>query len=209
MFLREIGGNRYERKSFDADGTLTSRTLIDVGMPEHHDGFVHVPVSATVYDPEGDVERELNSRWICQQDGQRMVMPVLFVAEAKDSSMRLVIAGDPVIYPHEPPAYLEDLRLTIKSEKGILSWLPGKSVVRITDRHIADDQNTQHGRYTIKEELELKIVVLGIPFRKIRRQSEETIDVEKGLVRQVLKAPDGSTSVISLLPENSHPDPKK
>lgn len=200
MFLREISGHRYERQTIGPDGSPTGREHIEVGRLRRRGDSVQLPVDITVYEANGDIGKRLRSVWTCRADRERMIMPVVFLLGKQDSTMRLTVRGDPILYPRRPPARLDDIELRVEPEAGLFSFLGGRSVVRITNRRVEAAEAGSPPGYTIIENVELKVFALGIPFRTTRLDSKEVIDPGLGLVRQTLRYADGSRSVIRRLP---------
>lgn len=203
MFLHEISGQRYERQTTSPDGSPTGRELIEVGRLRRRGDSVELPVDITVYEANGDVEKRLRSVWKCRADRGRMIMPVVFLLGKQDSTVRLTVRGDPILFPRRPTERLEDIELRVEPEAGLFSFLGGRSVVRITDRRVELAEAGSPPRYTISEKVELKVFALGIPFRTTRLDSQEVMDPGLGLISQTLRYSDGSRSVIRRLPRKT------
>ncbi len=210
MLIVEIAGNRYEQTSFDRRGRLTGRSRIVVGALRRasEERGVEVPLSITVFEPDGSSRKRFDSIWSCSRDRDQMVMPLLFMAPEAASRSRLRVEGDPILYPRElVSGRLPDIQLTLEPEAGALALFGGRSEVDITERHLTVSNENGSGVFEVTAQVELRVYALGIRVRARRFAATETVDPRAGLLRQVLRAESGSRTETRRLGEEDPAEP--
>ncbi|MEX0601287.1 MAG: type II toxin-antitoxin system HicB family antitoxin [Rhodothermales bacterium] len=91
---------------------------------------------------------------------------------------------------------LEDVRLQVSVEEGVLGFLGSNSRIHIRDRVVdvpsAPSPAEASHTYVVSATLHVRFYVLGLKVRDRRYGLEDVVETASGLRRQVLTSPDGS-----------------
>jgi hypothetical protein len=204
--MQAMAGATYERRVYDEGGTLRERQVMMLGdlEPDRTDmRFLAVPVEITSYDRDGNVTATTEVLWRCDGDSVAMLMTAAVHARAdRDIDVSIDTAGPPILYPDEirRERKLDDIEFTVRLKSGVLRLLGTRAKLAFTDRVARPGSATSRSRlasapYSITSSVLLRTLVLGIPVRRIRLESEETVDPEVGLVHHRLTLMDGGVSI--------------
>ncbi len=209
MLMEAIAGHVYARSTYLADGQLESRAQLRVGDTETEpDGGVTVTIdveSFTGLDEQGDVVR---LRWSCNPTAASMLMNILILAGADlRRDLRLEVDTPPLRYPDSATVQtvFEDILLNIRIRRGVLSLLGTRTRLLVTNRRVKSANALGRGSYTIASDVKATVFVLGLPVRRRRFESLETVQGGVGLVRQSVVFSSGGYTVIEALAEGNDP----
>lgn len=200
IFLVE--GNRYERKTFDAEGVLEGLQKLEIGQVSRVDEELEITVISRSFDPSGEATDSVQTTIRCRPEGADMVMNLLALIKPEGRSVRLRLNGGEIVYP-TAPAPLPDVVLEAKVEEGVVGFLGGRSQIVLRNRTVTDDVVTApgvsdpEGAYSIFSRIDMTFYVLGIRMGSKSYDAIETLAPGRGLIRQLLTAEDGS--VVSIL----------
>ncbi len=204
LFLVE--GNRYERRSFDADGTLEEVETLEIGQLSQLAEELEITVVSRSFLPSGEATDSVRTTIRCQPEGANMVMNLFALIKPEGRSVRLRFEGGEINYPTTPtPTSLPDISLEARVEEGVVGFLGGRSQIVISNRTLTDDiaggagNSELQDAYSITSRIEMKSYVLGIRMRSRSYESIETVSPDRGLIRQRLTADDGSTTSLELV----------
>lgn len=207
MPLLLVEGNRYERESSDAAGQRTARQTIEVGRLRSSGDELDVVVTVRDFDADGASSDSTQTTIRCRLDDADMVMNVLALLGPDARQVQVRITSGELRYPAEPTdGRLAPIVLDARLERGALGFFRGRSRIELRDRTVSDIQqsfspatNTYASTYTVTSRLEVRTYVLGVRVRSNSYRSVETIALGRGLVRQALTAPDGSSVALTLM----------
>jgi hypothetical protein len=112
------------------------------------------------------------------------------------------LTGGEIAYPARVARLdtLQDVSLEARVEQGVLGFLGSKSRLRLQDRVARPlAESSQQDAYLVTEALHMRFYVLGIKVRERTYRIEETIDPARGLLKQGLRAADGSSVTLERL----------
>lgn len=207
MLMEKIAAHRYERRAYDQDGTLTGRALFDISRiveAADRSGDLQLYIKVERFD---DADRSIGTDevvWSCNPGAARMFMNLLILlGDTAKQNLRLDVESAPLIYPaaYSPGATLEDLVLNIRIKRGILSLLGTGTRLTLSNRMLlpleASESPADRSGFRIVSDIEAKVYVLRLRVKRRRMRSEEWLDTENGLIRQVVTFSDGSYSEVT------------
>ncbi len=204
IFLVE--GNQYERRTFDAEGTLEGLQKLEISQVSRVDEELEITVISRSFDTSGEATDSVQTTIRCRPESASMVMNLLALVEPEGRSVRLRLKGDEIAYPTAPDTtLLPDISLEAKVEEGVVGFLGGRSQIVLTNRMVADPiavargDSDPEGAYSIISRIEMRFYVLGIRVRSKSYDAVETVAPGRGLIRQVLTAEDGSYTSLTLV----------
>ena len=193
MPLLLIEGNRYERRTLDEQGRLQKSQELEVGSISRIGDEIEIAVTVIGSDEAGGPTDTVRTTIQCRVADAAMAMSVLALVGAEGRRVRVRVTGGKVLYPSSPDAArLPPVSLEASVEQGVVGFLGGLSRITLRDRTVRPAEGPATG-YTLTSQLDLKFYVLGIRVRSQRYRMEEAINPDRGLVRQVLTASDGSS----------------
>lgn len=198
IFLVE--GNGYERRTFDAEGTLKGLQKLEIGQVSRVDEELEITVASRSFDPSGEATDSVQTTIWCRPEGADMVVNLLALIEPEGRSVRLRLNGSEIVYP-TAPVPLPDVVLEAKVEEGMVGFLGGRSQIVLRNRTVTDDVVTApgvsdpEGAYSIFSRIDMN----GIRIRSKSYDAIETLAPGRGLIRQLLTAEDGSAVSIQLI----------
>lgn len=208
MLMIELEGNRYLRREFDADGAVLDQQRILVGRVREEEDRLILPLSLEKLDTDGELRERSRIRLRCDPGAARMSMSLLlFSGTDGDLDAELQSEGEFMTFPVAPPdgARLPDLRIQVGLEKGALSFLGGRARIDLLDRRVSSE--APGSGYLVASRVEVRTYVLFIRVGSARYRSQEWVDPERGLVRHLLQAEDGSYSILERADEPRGGDP--
>jgi hypothetical protein len=199
MPLLLIEGNRYERRTLDEQGRLQKSQELEVGSISQTDGEIEVAVTVVGSDEDGGPADTVRTTIQCRVEDADMVMSVLALVGAEGRRVRVRVTGGEILYPSSPVAgSLPPVSLEATVEQGVVGFLGGRSRIALRDRTVQPAQGPS-AAYTLASRLDLKFYVLGVRVRSQSYSMEEAVALDRGLLRQVLTAPDGSSVELTLV----------
>jgi hypothetical protein len=207
MLLPLIEGNRYELKKYDKKGSLESYKILRIGKIQKDNQDFRVEIIAYNYNDKVTPQDSVRTRLECSNSAENMVMSILaFLANSGDGRVKLEITSNEELFPSElsKNKKLKDVYMEIKVEEGVLSFFGAKSKIAIRNRKLnlmnpPDLESKKAERYRLTSKLLIKVYALGITFKNIVYNVEEVVDIDKGLVSQVLKQSNGSYFDVKLI----------
>lgn len=199
LFLVE--GNHYERRTVDERGRLEKYEELEIGRLVRNGDEFEAAVTVRGFDEAGQATGAVQTTIRCRVEDANMVMTVLALLEPEGRRVRVRVTGEAILYP-PPPAQgaLPPVTLEADVEDGVLGFLGSRSRIVLRDR-MAQPVPDLGVAYTVDERLDLAFYVLGVRVRSRTYRAEETIAQGRGLVRQVLTGPDGSSVSLDLVTE--------
>ncbi len=196
LFL--IEGSRYARQSFDVNGDLERSQRLEISRLSRREESLEVQVTLYGSEENGQTPDTVRTTIQCRIREANMVMNVLSLILPEGRRVSVRVTGGEVLYPFRPPVpdTLEDVTLEVRVKQGIVGFLGGKSRMHFRNRRLQPSTFSsvpeEKVYYTITEDLHVNFYALGIKVRERSYRVEETIQPDLGLVRHVLRAPDGS-----------------
>lgn len=207
--MEALAGARYERRVYDKSKTLVKRQILKVGalMRDSEDpALAAVPVAVTTYDAAGAAVGTAKVEWRCDEESAAMLMTAaIYTGADRNLKFLLDMSSAPIVYPRRVVGTqrLNDIHATIKITSGFLKLLGTRTKLSFTDREAhalesgasSDDVKP----YLITSKILARIVILGIPIKRIRLQGRQWVDPQVGVIRQELTFANGTVSAIARL----------
>lgn len=95
-----------------------------------------------------------------------------------------------------------DVSLDIRVRSGMLALLGNRTRVKLHHRRIQPAEPPAAGRYIIDSEVDATVFLLGMPLKRRRFRSLETVQAGVGMMRQRMNFSDGSYAVIAPVDDN-------
>jgi hypothetical protein len=209
--LFKVQGNHYERRVYDLEGELIGRQLIAFDLMRFQDGECRLPVVLEVFEgadySQIREEYQIGIQVECAEP-HLIASLLVYKGDPNAQNLEIRIIGDGETYPSEPEddQRLADVHLVFRLRKGFLSLLGTKTEMQIADRRvrIPTDGVTSSGaptRYEILSSLEVRLYILGVPWKRERYTARQVVEQNLGLVEETLRRDDGTVSEVKLLPD--------
>jgi hypothetical protein len=200
MLLPLIEGNQYELKKYDKKGRLESYKIIKISKIRRDNQEFELEIITYNYNKESTLKDSVQTRLECGKSAENMVMSVLaFLGNSGDGNVRLEITSDEELFPTElsKDMNLKDVRMNIKVQQGALSFFGAKTKIAIRNRKLTmiDSPDVPEGEangYNLTGKMLIKAYMLGINLKSAIYDIKEVVEIDKGLVRQVIKQANGS-----------------
>lgn len=207
--MEALAGASYERRVYDKSGRLVKRQVLKVGdlvRDANDPALVAVPVAVTTYDARGAAVGTAKVEWRCDEESAAMLMTAaIYTGADRDLKIFLDMSSAPIVYPRSVVGTqkLKDIHATIKVTSGFLRLLGTRTKLSLIDRKAraleSADFPDDSQPYLITSRILARIVILGIPIKRIHLQGRQWVDPQVGVIRQELSFADGSASAIARL----------
>lgn len=212
-FVDRIAGNCYDRRVMDAGGRVTGHQRIRVHESANGPRGPEAPIDVVRFRAGGSdgalqVDDRYEFKLVGEIDGDAREEAALQIIGYVGSNSRVSLdfLDGVMIYPVEPchGERLPPVRLDLSVEGGLVALLGGRAEIRIKDRECrsADIE----GGYVIESTLDMRMYLLGVPFKKEHYSSRHLVDADRGLVWHILESPDGGRQELTMM-DNAACDP--
>lgn len=212
----QVAGNCYERTVRDADGRMTGHQRIRVRDPVDGPRGIQARIDVVNFKTGGAGGQRLR---VDDRFDFRMIGDISEGAQKEEAALQIIgyvgsrsrvaldVLGDTAIYPDGRcrGQRLPPVELDLSARGGLVDLLGGRAEIRITDRACRPAGNAvgSADAYLINGTLQLKIYLLGIPFKRERYTSRHLIDPGRGLVRHRLDNRDGGSQELVLVNQSA------
>lgn len=205
MPLLLIEGNQYSRESFDENGRLDESQRMEIGRVVQSADEIELAVKVYPTNGTGLPADTIRTTIRCQVLEANMVMSVLALIGADGRSVRIGVSGGEILYPASPAVgSLPSVELRATVEQGVVGFFGGQSRISLSNRTVQRPDG-QAGGYSLTTRIDLAFYVFRVRVRSRSYQMEETVEPDRGLVRQVLTASDGGSIVLTLADSSRRP----
>lgn len=207
MLLRLIEGNQYQLNDYDRQGNLQSSKMLTIGTIEKGDQEIEVEIVVYNYDDKSVLQDTVRTQLACSNAAENMAMSLLaFLGNSGDGVLKLDINPNDELFPADlsKNKKLKDIRMEIKVEQGVFSLFGAKSKITIRNRKLtlidSNESNSEKAQqYKLTSKLLIRAYALGINIKNIVFNVEETVDLSRGLIRQVARQARGGYFDLKLI----------
>jgi len=191
MLIEQIAGKEVVRKAYDEDKKLNSKQVFQVGQLQTIGNQLKVQLQVSLYDEDGGLTDKYTTQYTCEPGKSDVLLSVFpfarqgnaeYVIEASSSGFKKLYDFD------ADDKTLEDLRLEMSVESGILRFFGSKNLLSLTDRSLSKNEEG----FTLKSSLTLEAYLWGIRVKTIHYRVTEKLDKNKTLLSQMFMEEDGS-----------------
>lgn len=201
MLITEISGNKYEKKSYDENGSLRSYQMFHLGIIESKRGYYELPMWTYSYDGNKQLKDSAETRLRCDFENSNLNMNIFpFAEKAVNKTVILSTEGSHLIYPKNPETdnELEIVEFVMAIDGGVLDLFGSKTVIKLFDRKVIADQMDK-SKYVINSTMTIKSYLIGIRILAITYRVEELISNSKGILEQKFTEPTGAYFTLKLM----------
>lgn len=200
MFMFQVDGNNYTKKSYDKKGKLKSSQIFKVGEVKKDEGLHTMPLKVYSYDKNNKLKDSAETKYTCKPSAGEIFMNVFPFAEfSVNKTVKIELNSGNAFYPAtwETGQEIADISFSLSLEGGVLGTFGTSSKIRIYDRKITA-HDTLKNTYTITAKMEVKAYMFGLRMDTIEFTIEETVHPQKGIIKQYFKESTGEYFTIKL-----------
>ena len=193
--IYQIDESRYEMRNYDEDGKLQFYQIFNTGSVSENDNMYHLPIEMYSYDEEGELQDSTKAIYYSHPGDTVLVFFVHpFNDYSEGTEIKVDLKDTSAIYPVDSDTswQMEAIEFEMVIDKGLSSFLGGKSEVKISNRHIAPNDTLRDGQFQINSRIDLKLYVLNVKIMEYYYNVTEFVDRQRGVFRQKFKSGDGS-----------------
>lgn len=200
MFMFQIDGNNYEKKSYDKKGKLKSSQVFKVGKVKKKQEKYTMPLKVYAYDKHGKLKDSAKTEYTCKPSNHQILMNVFPFAEySANKTVKIELSSDNEFYPAKWGAgkEIQEISFELSLEGGVLGAFGTSSKIKIYDRKITTYDSVSN-TYTITAKMQIKAYIFGVRMDTIEFTIEETVHPQKGIIKQYFKESTGEYFTIKL-----------
>jgi hypothetical protein len=197
MPLALLEGDQYTRQTFAPDGTQEGHQEVTVSrLQRAGDQATEMEVTFYNYNEDGGVTDTLRTTITCRNVAAQMAMNITALLRPTGKQYDVRVTGEVLRYPRQVEASfsLPSVEMEIRVEDGMIGFLGGKSRIHLSDRQVRP--TPEGASFTVQETLNMRFYVLGMKVRERTYDLEETIAAPEGVVRLVLRGPEGYQTIL-------------
>lgn len=191
MPLALFEGDQYTRQTFAPNGTQEGHQKVTVSrLQRAGDQAMEMEVTSYNHNEDGGVTDTLRTTITCRNDAAQIAMSPYgqTVRRARDG-------GGPSLSPPGGGVVFSPQCRNGDSSGGRDDWVSGgKSRIHLSDRQVRP--TPEGASFTVQETLNMRFYVLGMKVRERTYDLEETIAAPEGVVRLVLRGPEGYQTIL-------------
>ena len=200
MFMFQVDGNNYTKKSYDQNGKLKSSQIFKVGEVKKTNRLHTMPLKVYSYDENNKLKGRAVTKYVCKPSAGEIFMSVFPFAEfSVNKTVKIKLNSSNALYPAkwEIAQEIADISFSLSLEGGVLGTFGTSSKILIYDRKITD-HDALRNTYTIMAKMQVKAYMFGLRMQTIEFTIEETLHPQKGIVKQYFKESTGDYFTIKL-----------
>lgn len=200
MFMFQVDGNNYTKKSYNNKNELISSQIFKVGEIKNEEGLRTMKLKVYSYDKNNKLKDSAEIKYTCKPSVGEIFMNVIPFAEySVNKIVKIELGSNDTFYPTtwQIGKEMDDISFSLSLEGGVLGTFGSSSKNRIYDRKITA-YDTLKNTYTITSNIEIKTYMFGLRMDTIEYTLEETIHPQKGIVKQYFKESTGEYFIIKL-----------
>jgi hypothetical protein len=200
MFMFQIDGNNYEKKSYDKKGKLKSSQIFKVGKVKKEKEQYSMPLKVYAYDKHGKLKDSAKTEYTCKPSNHQVLMNVFPFAEySANKTVKIELNNGNEFYPAnwETGKDIQEISFELTLEGGVLGAFGTSSKIKIYDRKITTYDSVSN-TYTITAKMQIKAYMFGVRMDTIEYTIKETVHPQKGIVTQYFRQSNGEYFTIEL-----------
>ncbi|HNT79590.1 MAG TPA: hypothetical protein PKH65_02825 [Bacteroidia bacterium] len=200
MFIFQIDGNNYTKKSYNKSSQLMSSQLFKVGKVNKYENKYQLEINIYEYNKNGLMEDSSSTTFICKPSQGIVLMNVFPFADANSNkTVQVELASGDHIYPTvwKVGEKIDDHSYSLSIEGGLLEVVGTKSKIKVFNRQITKS-DPEGITYTIASKVQIKSYMFGVNVNTLNFSIEEIINPKKGIIRQQFTEESGEYFIINL-----------
>lgn len=200
MFMFQVDGNNYTKKSYDKKGNLKSSQIFKVGKVKKEQQQYAMPLKVYAYDKNGKLKDSADTKYTCKPSDYQVLMNVFPFAEfSVNKTVKIKLNSGNEFYPAvwETGKEIPEVSFDLSLEGGVLGAFGTSSKIRIYERKITAHDTTKN-TYTITAKMQIIAYMFGLRMDTMEYTIEETVHPRKGIISQYFKQSTGEFFTIKL-----------
>lgn len=200
MFMFQIDGNNYTKKSYDKNGNLQGSQILKVGQVDKKVDQYTMTIKAYSYDKNGKMSTGSNTIYKCKPTDKLALMNIFPFADfGKNKTINVESKTSLIFFPTvwETGKKIDNISFSISIKGNSLVAIGTTAKIRITDREITTFDKLKSA-YTITSKMQIKVYAFGLLVNTISYSIEEIVNPNKGIIKQYFKEASGDYFKIEL-----------
>lgn len=200
MFMFQVDGNNYTKKSYDKKGKLKSSQIFKVGEVKKEKELHTMPLKVYSYDKNNKLKDSSETKYTCKPSAGEIFMNVFPFAEfSVNKTVKIELSSGNAFYPTtwQTGKEIADISFSLSLEGGVLGTFGTSSKIKIYNRKITAYDKLKN-TYTLTAKMQVKAYMFGLRMDTIEFTIEETVHPQKGIVKQYFKESTGEYFTIKL-----------
>ncbi|MDE3741106.1 hypothetical protein [Maribacter polysaccharolyticus] len=185
MLIGQISGRVVVRENFDKEGAFLNKQTFEAGETINKNEYYEIKVVTELFDKDKKSTDKYTTTYRCKPDeASIMVMAFPFSnPKSKATEINTVSEYFKELYDLEN---LEDIKLEMSFDSGLLNFFGSKSTIKIFDRKLDSNKNN------IKSKINIKAYALGIRIKQLNYSVIEKLNSNGFLTFQKFTEEDNS-----------------
>ena len=174
MLIGQISGRSIVRENFDEEGAFLNKQTFEAGETIKKNGYYEIKVVTELFDKDKKSTDKYTTTYRCKpDDASIMVMAFPFSnPKSKETEINTISGNFKELYDLEN---LEDIKLEMSFDSGLLNFFGSKSIIKIYDRTLESNKND------INSKINIKAYAWGIRIKQLNYTVNEKLN-ENGLL---------------------------
>lgn len=193
MFMFQVDGNKYEKRSFDKNGKMVSKQIVEAGSVYQKGTKNILPVKILSYDRKGKLKDTYQTNYTCNPLESSLFMYIFQLSDNQsytDVSVQLLSKNDFYLQGIKVNDALPNISFSMDIEGGVLGFFGANSKIKISGRKILAEESTLQN-FRIHEKIQIKAYMFGFNISTINYTVSEIFNTTKGIVKQEYKEDSG------------------
>ncbi len=185
MLIGQISGRVVVRENFDKEGAFLNKQTFEAGETINKNEYYEIKVVTELFDKGKKSTDKYTTTYRCKPDeASIMVMAFPFSnPKSKETEINTISENFKELYDLEN---LEDIKLEMSFDSGLLNFFGSKSTIKIYDRKLDNNKNN------IKSKINIKAYALGIRIKQLNYSVIEKLNSNGLLTFQKFTEEDNS-----------------
>jgi hypothetical protein len=190
MLISQISDRFIIRENFDKEGFFLNKQTFKAGKIIMQNGYYEIKVITELFDKNKKSINKYTTTYRCKPDDSSIMVMVFPFSnpKSKETEINSISANFKELYDFEN---LEDIKLEMSFDSGLLNFFGSKSTIKIYDRKLDSNKNN------IKSKINIKAYALGIRIKQLNYSVNEKLNEDGLLTFQKFTEEDGSYFTIN------------
>ena len=190
MLISQISDRFIIRENFDKEGFFLNKQTFKAGKIIMQNGYYEIKVITELFDKNKKSINKYTTTYRCKPDDSSIMVMVFPFSNPKSKEIEInsISANFKELYDFEN---LEDIKLEMSFDSGLLNFFGSKSTIKIYDRKLDSNKNN------IKSKINIKAYALGIRIKQLNYSVNEKLNEDGLLTFQKFTEEDGSYFTIN------------
>ncbi|MFX3626062.1 MAG: hypothetical protein ACN6I4_01770 [bacterium] len=181
MFMFQIDGNNYEKRSYDKKGKLKSSQAFKEGTVKKEQEQYSIPLKVYAYDKHAKLKGSAMTEYTCKPSNYQVLMYVFPYAEySANKTVKIKLNGGNEFYPAnwETGKDIQEISFELTFEGSVLGAFGTSSKIKIYDRNITTYDSLSN-TYTITAKIQISACMFSVQMDTIEYTTKETVHPQK------------------------------